>query len=207
MLHGLLCVDKIIYVQYVVEMAKNRCAMMDPPWLERGGGKNKRGADRHYPLMPFRDIVRTLQEPMSTVGPDAHCWVWVTDNFLRDGLGILDTFGFRYIRTLQWTKMRDAPHPHYSAYGANLAAMAGLQKGLGQYLRGSHEMALLGVRGKAMLPAPKVRRPSVVFAERTKHSRKPDEAVEVIEARSPGPRLEIFAREPRDGWAVWGDEV
>jgi len=182
-----------------------KCVTMDPPWLERGGGKSKRGADRHYPLMPLRDIIRTIQEPMSRVGPDAHCWVWVTDNFLRDGLAILDTFGFRYIRTLQWVKMSDEYSRSYGSYCEK--ARSGVQIGLGQYLRGSHEMALMGVRGKAMLPATADRCPSVVFAKRTKHSRKPDEAIEVFEKTSPGPRLELFAREERAGWAAWGNEA
>ena len=71
---------------------------LDPPWLERGGGKSKRGADRHYPLMGLRDIVRTIEEPMATVHKNAHMWCWVTDNYLRDGLGLMETFGFRYIR-------------------------------------------------------------------------------------------------------------
>ena len=29
----------------------------DPPWMERGGGRIKRGADRHYPLMSTKDIM------------------------------------------------------------------------------------------------------------------------------------------------------
>jgi len=35
-----------------------RTIMMDPPWLERGGGQVKRGADRHYPLLPTPDDLR-----------------------------------------------------------------------------------------------------------------------------------------------------
>lgn len=186
---------------------RHKVVVIDPPWLERGGGKSKRGADRHYPLMGLRDIIRTIEEPMSSVHKDAHMWMWVTDNYLRDGLAVMETFGFRYVRTLVWVKMRDAPHPHYSSYGANLAAMTGLQIGLGQYLRGSHELCLFGVCGKAMVPAPANRLPSVIIAERTKHSRKPDEAFDVFEAVSPGPRLELFSRQPRDGWTTWGNEA
>ena len=181
--------------------------MMDPPWLERGGGKIKRGADRHYPLMKLADIRRTIIEPMATVGPDAHCWIWVTDSFLRDGLALLDYFGFRYIRTMQWIKCKSVDYCSDGFYLDTNEHFVKLQIGLGQYLRGSHEMALLGVRGKAMLPPTSDRRPSVVFAERTVHSRKPRVAVEVIEATSPGPRLEIFARGERPGWTVWGNQA
>jgi N6-adenosine-specific RNA methylase IME4 len=175
------------------------CLVADPPWLERGGGKSKRGADRHYPLMPTDEIIKLVSEsePVGRLAADAHAWVWVTDNFLRDGLQLLDALGFRYVRTLAWVKLRageGAPHVR-------------LQIGLGQYLRGAHEVALLGVRGAAMVPPPSRRRPSVVFAPRGEHSAKPQEAFDVFEAVSPGPRVEMFARAPRPGWAVWGNEV
>ena len=82
-----------------------------------------------------------------------------------------------------------------------------LQIGLGQYMRHAHELLLLGARGEAMVPEPPDRLPSVIFAPRTKHSAKPKQAYRLIEACSPGPRIEFFAREPRKGWRVWGNEV
>lgn len=176
-----------------------RCLAADPPWMERGGGKSCRGAQRHYPLMPTPDIIELMRtsSAVARLAPSAHTWVWVTDNFLRDGFAVLDALGFRYVRTLQWVKLRDgdaAPHVR-------------LQVGLGQYLRGAHEMALLGVRGDAMVPPPSRRRPSVVFAPRARHSAKPQAAFDVFEAVSPGPRVEMFARCARPGWDAWGNEA
>jgi N6-adenosine-specific RNA methylase IME4 len=88
-------------------------------------------------------------------------------------------------------------------------APARLQIGLGQYARGSHELCLLGSVGtlKPLESARKV--PSVFIHERTKHSAKPEAFVhQVIDKISPpGPRCEHFARKPRDGWQVWGNEV
>lgn len=175
------------------------CLAADPPWEERGGGKSCRGAQRHYDLLSTPEIidVMRLSSAVARLAPSAHAWVWVTDNFLRDGLDVLDALGFRYIRTLAWVKLRDgeaAPHVR-------------LQVGLGQYLRGAHELALLGVRGDAMVPEPSRRRPSVVFAPRSKHSAKPQAAFDVFEACSPGPRVEMFARAARPGWDVWGNEA
>ncbi len=172
-----------------------RCICADPPWMERGGGKSVRGAQVHYPLMKTSKIHGVMHDAIAKCGgaaKSAHLWMWVTDNFLRDGLGIMEALGFRYIRTLVWFKTKGDYAP---------------QIGLGQYLRGAHELCLLGVRGRAQIPDTKVRRPSVVCAPRRKHSAKPDEAYEVIEATSPGPRLELFARTPREGWDVWGNEV
>jgi N6-adenosine-specific RNA methylase IME4 len=50
-------------------------------------------------------------------------------------------------------------------------------------------------------------RPNVLFAPSRRHSRKPECSYELVEEVSYGPRLELYAREKRDGWSVWGDEV
>jgi hypothetical protein len=39
------------------------------------------------------------------------------------------------------------------------------------------------------------------------HSVKPDEMHKRVERLFPGPYLELFARQPRDGWTTWGDEI
>lgn len=64
---------------------------------------------------------------------------------------------------------------------------------------------LLGVRGRLHTLDHGV--DSVIEAPRGRHSEKPEEAYRRIERVSPGPRLEMFARAPRDGWDVWGNEV
>jgi len=65
-----------------------RCISADPPWNERGGGKIVRGAQRHYPLMKTPDITAAmLQAPQWRPDRDGcHMWLWVTDNYLRDGV-------------------------------------------------------------------------------------------------------------------------
>lgn len=172
---------------------KYACIAMDPPWAERGGGKIKRGADRHYPLMTYAKIESTVLGALGgdcgklqreRVADDAHLWCWVTDNFLCDGLRLVNALGFRYVRTLCWFKRGGF--------------------GIGQYLRGQHELCLFGVRGK--LPAARHDQPSAFIADRGRHSEKPQTAYRIIERVSPGPRIELFARAPRHGWDVWGNE-
>lgn len=183
-----------------------RCIVMDPCWEEHGGGG--RGAQNHYATMSLSDIARTiLNAPVWRPAASAHLWCWVTDNFLLDGLSLIDQLGFRYVRTLCWVKMLGgAVMPEDLGWPARKLAQASLQIGLGQYARGSHELCLFATRGDAMLPAKAP--PSVIFAERTKHSRKPDACfTQWFEAVSPGPRLEMFAREARAGWDAWGNEV
>lgn len=159
--------------------------LIDPPWLERGGGKIKRGADRHYPLLKTPDIVRVIRESgMFVPADDCHLYLWVTNNFLRDGLWVMEQLGFRYVTMLTWAKDRI---------------------GLGQYFRGQTEPLLFGVKGR--LPAQVRTQSTLIVAPRSKHSQKPAKSYEVIEAVSPAPRLEMFARSRRDGWVSWGNEV
>ena len=182
------------------------CTAMDPPWLERGAGKVKRGADRHYPLMPVDEVLRVvLASGAWRPAKDAHLWVWVTDNFLPDGLWLVQQLGFRFVRTFQWVKVLDEPAGDDSELASEDDEQ--LQLGLGQYARGSHETLLFSVRGHLPVPPPERRPRSVILAKRGRHSAKPEKAFRVMEQVSPGPRLEMFARTARDGWSAWGNEV
>lgn len=164
-----------------------RMIMADPPWLERGAGKIKRGADRHYGLMNTDDIIDTMRGADKWApAEDCHLWLWVTNNFLADGLRVMDALGFRYVTNLAWIKDR---------------------MGLGQYLRGQHELCLFGVKGAAMMPDKRNVPSAVFFCPRAAHSRKPEYVVSFLERVSPSPRLEMFARAPRFGWDVWGNQT
>lgn len=146
---------------------------LDPPWLERGGGKSKRGADRHYPLLPTPKILEVVAEcPIFLPAENAHMFMWVTDNFLKDGLWLMENLGFEYKRTFQWVKVKGKPkkldfetgwavepehtkrcafsvHPELNVCtcGAQEEFDLEIRYGIGQYARGAHEMMLFGVRG------------------------------------------------------------
>jgi len=192
-----------------------RALLADPPWLERGGGKSKRGADRHYPLMSTDDIIATLADVLDLFDDPkfdescCHLWLWVTNNFLVDGLRVMDRLGFRYVSNAVWIKVSEMPvyGPREAGLDAAGVARSGLQIGLGQYMRHAHELLLFGTRGKAAVPEPKHRMPSVIIAPRRQHSAKPDEQYELIERVSPAPRLEIFARRAWPGWDRWGNQA
>lgn len=210
---------------------------IDPPWLERGGGKSKRGADKHYPLLPTPQILEVVADcPIFLPAENAHMFLWVTDNFLKDGLWLMENLGFRYVRTFQWVKVKGKPkrldfdtgwavepdHKRGCAGGVcTCGALAEfdleLRYGIGQYARGAHEMMLFGIRGSGQDESVFSGRrdiPSVFFAPNPKgddnlriHSRKPDATYELIEARSKGPYAEIFARRGLPGWTAWGNEM
>ena len=108
---------------------KYKTIYMDPPWMESGGGKIKRGADRHYPLMKTEDIAKLPIKELAD--PDGcHVYMWVTNNFLKDGLWLLERWGFEYITIITWTKDKI---------------------GLGQYYRGLTEHCIFA-RTKKKLP-------------------------------------------------------
>ena len=174
-----------------LEQRTYKTVVLDPPWNERGGGKYKRGADKHYPLMKTPDIIRTIYncEYWGKIEENAHMYMWVTNNFLPEGLKVIDALGFRYVTNFVWVKDKI---------------------GLGQYFRGQHELCLFATRGKKPT-APRTENKtlaSVLHSPRTKHSRKPPSSYELIEQRSQGHYLELFAREPQgENWTVWGNEV
>jgi N6-adenosine-specific RNA methylase IME4 len=155
--------------------------------MEVGGGKIKRGADNHYPLMKTKDIMAL---PVAELAEDdAHLYLWVTNNFLPDGLKVMEAWGFRYVTMITWVKDR---------------------MGLGQYFRGQTEQLLFGVRGTLpykTLNGKRQQGTTVITAPRTEHSAKPIESYELIEKVSYPDYLELFARNKRDGWSVWGNEV
>lgn len=168
--------------------------MADPPWLERGSGKCKRGADKHYPLLHTRDIPGVMQaSPLWQPADDCHLYLWVTSNHLPSGLEVMRALGFRYVSQFAWVKAREGVR---------------VQVGIGQYFRGQHELCLFGVRGDGYAVRTDARNVgSVIIAPRTRHSQKPEAAYELIERRSKGPRLEMFARTKRGGWDAWGNAI
>lgn len=166
-----------------------RTVLLDPPWMERGGGQCKRGADRHYDLMLTKDMpAEILAMPCwHDLAEDCHMYMWVTNNFLEEGLWLIHQLQFKYKTNLVWIKDRF---------------------GLGRYFRGQHELCLFATRGKGWNGRTANNSiSSVIEAKRGRHSAKPESLYELIEHRSHGPYLEIFAREARTGWKSYGNEL
>lgn len=170
--------------------------IMDPPWMERGGGKIKRGADRHYPLVKTKELPAIIKgSGMFTPDTEEGCslWMWATANFLPDAIWLMGELGAEYVTNAVWVK--EGP------------------PGLGQRMRMMHEHLLYGRFGSVPVPSPGNRLPSVIVAPRGRHSQKPEEAFELIERhddRMDGKahhRLEMFARSSRPGWNSWGNEI
>ncbi len=158
----------------------------DPPWrYEAPGGATPelRAVERHYPTMTVEDIA-ALPVPAAE---DAVCFLWATNPLLREGLEVLDGWGFTYRTNLVWVKDRI---------------------GMGYWVRGQHELLLIGRRGGIATPAENLRPPSVLHAPRLAHSAKPEVVYELLESMYPNAtRIEMFARTQRLGWDSWGAEA
>lgn len=177
---------------------KYKTIYADPPWMERGGGKIKRGADKHYPLMKTSEI---MSLPIKNIAEDnSHLYLWVTNNYIEEGLKVIKAWGFRYITKIDWIKGEITENKLFRP--DNL--------GLGQYFRGGSESCLFAVKGS--LPYKKIegkkqQGQTYIIAPRREHSRKPDEMRDMIEKVSYGDYIELFARQKTEGWDSWGNEV
>jgi N6-adenosine-specific RNA methylase IME4 len=78
---------------------------------------------------------------------------------------------------------------------------------VGFYFRNVTELVLFGVRGSMRTRSAGRRQVNLLASQKRRHSHKPDELYSIIEACSPAPYLELFARHGRDGWNQWGDEI
>lgn len=184
----------------MIESAKEYTTIAcDPPWFEQGGGSA--GAQNHYQLMKTDKIIELLQNLFKNqlrISDNAHLYLWVTVNFLEDGLRVAKSLGFRYIRPLIWIKGK--------LIQTGIGKILRLdQMGLGQYFRGSMEMCLFCVKGK--LPTQTKNCRDIFFGHRREHSKKPEIFYEIVQQQSPGNYIEIFSRTKRKGWDNWGNEA
>jgi len=173
---------------------KFQTILADPPWqFQNRTGKMAPEHKRlsRYPTMTIDAICDLPVEAIA--GEPAHLYLWVPNALLPWGLRVMEHWGFMYKTNIVWYKVRKDGGPD--------------RRGVGFYFRNVTEVLLFGVRGKNARTMPPGRsRENIISSRKREHSRKPDEQYELIERCSFGARLELFARGPRPGWTVWGDQ-
>ncbi len=169
--------------------------LADPPW--RFVNRTGKVAPEHrrlarYPTLEVEDICAL---PVAAHLDDtAHCYLWVPNALLPDGLRVMQAWGFEYKSNIVWHKVRKDG-------GSD-------GRGVGFYFRNVTELLLFGVRGRnARTLAPGRRQVNLMSSRKREHSRKPDEQYELIEGCSWGPYLELFGRGVRRDWTVWGNQA
>jgi N6-adenosine-specific RNA methylase IME4 len=167
--------------------------LADPPWqFQNRTGKMAPEHKRllRYPTMEMQEI---LQLPIGHLAAaQSHLYLWVPNALLAEGLEVMRAWGFTYKTNLVWYKVRKDGGPD--------------GRGVGFYFRNVTELVLFGVRGSMRTLKPGRTQVNLFSTRKREHSRKPDEIYQLIEACSPGPYLELFARFPQDGWSQWGNE-
>ncbi len=168
--------------------------LADPPW--RFANRTGKMAPEHkrlsrYQTMSTQEIME-LPIPQLAL-PQGHLYLWIPNALILEGLEVLKRWGYIYKTNIVWYKIRKDG-------GSD-------GRGVGFYFRNVTELVLFGVRGNLRTLSPGRRQVNIILSRKREHSRKPDELYEIIEQCSPGPFLELFAREKRPGWTQWGHEI
>jgi N6-adenosine-specific RNA methylase IME4 len=167
--------------------------LADPPWQFQN--RTGKVAPEHrrllrYPTMELQEIIDL---PIGhLVSARSHLYLWVPNALLQEGLRVMKAWGFTYKANIVWLKVRKDGGPD--------------GRGVGFYFRNVTELLLFGVRGSMRTLRAGRTQVNMLPTRKREHSRKPDEIFKIIEACSPGPYLELFARFRREGWSQWGNE-
>lgn len=168
--------------------------LIDPPWrFQNRTGKvaPEHRRLRRYGTMSFAEIAALPVGPIAL--PRSHLYLWTPNALLPEALGIMEAWGFTYKTNIVWYKVRKDGGPD--------------GRGVGFYFRNVTELLLFGVKGSLRTLAPGRSQVNVVVTRKEEHSRKPDSVYSLVQACSPGPYIELFARQRVDGWDQWGNEV
>jgi N6-adenosine-specific RNA methylase IME4 len=160
----------------------------DPPWDYSNTGFDQ-SAKQHYPTIPTIELCNPktwLKLPIHEILEDRSVlFLWVTYPFAKEGFQVCDAWGFDYKAQMVWVKSGGT--------------------GTGWWVEPRHELLYIAAKGQELHPA--IKPESVFYYERHNHSQKPKEVYEMIEAMYTGPYIELFARNTREGWQSWGNEV
>lgn len=168
--------------------------LADPPW--RFQNRTGKMAPEHKRLRRYQtmDLAEICDMPVAAHAADrSHLYLWVPNALLPWGLQVMEAWGFQYKTNLIWFKVRKDGGPD--------------GRGVGFYFRNVTELVLFGVRGRLRTLQPGRTQVNLFSTRKEEHSKKPHALYRLIERCSPGPRLELFARERIKGWTQWGDEV
>lgn len=201
-----------------------RTILLDPPWwyadqkkLRKDGLKPTKGigANHHYSLMREEALARL---PIGDCAhPEGcHLYLWATMPLLDQAIRLIDVWGYTYatvaftwVKTNAgvWREIQRGQVQFMEDPGAFLDQLTFF--GPGYYTGSNIELVLLARKGKAYRHQEGHKASQVVYAPLQEHSRKPEAVQARIEWMYPEatPRLEVFARRPRFGWDVIGNEV
>jgi N6-adenosine-specific RNA methylase IME4 len=162
--------------------------VLDPPWpmakIERDVRPNQVIFD--YPTMSEDELRAFRDELNKMAADDCHLFMWTTQKFLPLALDLIEHYGFRYVLTMVWHKAGGYQPTGLPQFNCEFVVYA--RKGTPKFLT---------TQGF----------PCCFNGPRREHSRKPDEFYEIIRLVTGGSRIDVFSREPREGFAQYGNET
>ena len=173
---------------------KYKTILADPPW--QFSNRTGKMAPEHkrlnrYSTLKLKEI---MEIPVANIAVErSHLYLWVPNALLKEGLQVMEAWGFKYKANIVWHKVRKDGGPD--------------GRGVGFYFINTTELIHFGIRGNLRTLKPGRRQVNIIRTQKREHSRKPDELYNIIEACSPGPYLELFARGKKTGWDSWGNET
>lgn len=167
----------------------------DPPWKQSRGGRksvraNSSGLPLEYPTISLDEIREHLETATNLTEENSVLFLWTIDKYLFEAQDIAESLGYKLHARMIWDKVTGIPAAFTVRYG--------------------HEYLLYMYRGKLTPVATEERgKVHTVFREQVKrHSQKPEIAYQIIERLYPSlKKLEMYARNQREGWDCWGNEV
>lgn len=179
------------------EVRRYSIVLADPPWKynQRATHSKTRfggGVHKQYPTMSVKEIAAL---PVKNIAAqDSILFLWTTGPMLADSFKVISAWGFIY-KTIGFTWMKQNK------------SGKGLFFGTGYYAKHNAEFCLLATRGETLKPATN-NVSSALLAPLKGHSEKPIEVQQRIELMYPSlPKLELFARQQRNGWLCLGNEI
>jgi len=163
----------------------------DPPWEYRNMGNIQATANSHYKTMKQSDIENLPVGELAN--KNSILFLWATFPKIQEALNTIKAWGFEY-KTIGFNWIKTNPKNGKPFFG------------VGWYTKSNAEVCLIGVKGRAPKESNSVS--SVVIEPRRKHSQKPDTVRDkIVEFCGDIPRIELFARNRKEGWDAWGNEL
>jgi len=156
----------------------------DPPWRynnTKTGRNGVSGVINKYPTMSVDEICELRVQDIAD--KESVLFLWSTTPLLPYGFQVMEAWGFKYKTAIYWHKMSN---------------------GMGNWFRGQVEVLLMGIRGR--VKSFHCQRSNFFSTKPKKHSQKPHEIYELLESLELNPKIELFARDHRQGWDTWGNE-
>jgi N6-adenosine-specific RNA methylase IME4 len=164
-----------------------RTILIDPPWKQPLVGRfyrrSKTATVLPYETMSMQEI---LELPIQNISePGTHIWLWTTNRLLHDAFHVIEAWGFKYLNTITWVK----------------------PSGVGAWFANTTQHLIFAYNKKCIFQKARYRPTHLFTSIPKRHSEKPSQFYDLIESISIEPRIELFARNRRDGWDAWGDQV